>query len=293
VTDDGLLASYLGSIGQRGHGVSADGVELRRGQFHDVLLLGDVAYRFPRDERSRRLLPERVALLRELGRRELPVAIAEVVSDESVGQPLGQCHVALRRVPGQPIEADAVADDESGAAAAAELARLLGRLERLGADEAVRAAVPPADGALWERFAADVREVLFPLMSAAGRVRAASELERVLGVEAAGGALVHSDLGGDNLRWDTSGSGPALAAVLDWDGAHLGNQAEDVASIAATFGWPLAIRLDARRHAGATPTIDDARAIAATFALQQALPAALSGDAEALDDGLLQYRDQR
>ena len=32
------------------------------------------------------------------------------------------------------------------------------------------------------------------------------------------------------------------------------------------------------------------RLIAATFALQQALPAALSGDAESLDDGLSDYR---
>jgi len=34
----------------------------------------------------------------------------------------------------------------------------------------------------------------------------------------------------------------------------------------------------------------DAKIIAGTFALQQALPAALSGDQAALDEGLRQYR---
>jgi aminoglycoside phosphotransferase (APT) family kinase protein len=87
-----------------------------------------------------------------------------------------------------------------------------------------------------------------------------------------------------------SGSGPRLAGILDWDGAQIGNQVDDLASIAATFGWPFAVQLDAKRHEGETPALADARAVAATFALQQALPAALSGDTLALDDGLIGYR---
>jgi hypothetical protein len=54
-------------------------------------------------------------------------------------------------------------------------------------------------------------------------------------------------------------------------------------------GWPLAERIDAKRHGGDMPTIAAAKAIAATFALQQALPAALSGDAASLADGLIPY----
>ena len=288
--DCALLASYLEAIGRRSDALDAGGAELRRGQFHDVLLLGEVAYRFPRDEQSRRLLPERVALLRTLGKLELPVVIAEVVSDAALGQPLGRCHVALRRVPGRPIQADAVAGPEAGSAVTDHLAPLLDRLSELGADREVQAAATPADSQYWEQFAADVAAVLFPLMSDDGRKRAEAELARVQNVDATGSAPVHGDLGGENLLWETSGPQPVLAAVLDWDGAHLGNQAEDLASIAATFGWALATRLDMRRHAGDTPTIDDAKAIAATFALQQALPAALSGDTAALDDGLLHYR---
>jgi aminoglycoside phosphotransferase (APT) family kinase protein len=287
----GLPASYLEAIGRGGDAIGAGKAQLRRGQFHDVLLLGGIAYRFPRDEQSRRLLPMRVALLRTLASCELPAVIPEVVSDAALGHPPGRCHVALRRVPGQQIRADAVAGPPPESAVIADLARLLDRLGELGTDAAIQAAAPPADSQRWERFAADVCAVLFPLMSGHGRKRAEAELHRVQTVDATGEALVHGDLGGTNLLWNTSGPLPRLSGVLDWDEARIGNQAEDLASIAATFGWRLAARLDRRRHAGDTPTIGDAEAIAATFALQQALPAARSGDTPALDDGLLGYRE--
>ena len=84
---------------------------------------------------------------------------------------------------------------------------------------------------------------------------------------------MHGDLGGSNLLW----AGPAprfrLTGILDWDEAHLGSQA---------MTWPAGhhARLAGRRparHGGRCPTIADARIIQTTLALQQALPAALSG----------------
>ena len=115
-----------------------------------------------------------------------------------------------------------------------------------------------------------------------------AELARATAVDPAGTALVHGDLGGTNLLWDAAPPGPRLAGILDWDEAHLGSQAEDLASLAATFGWPLAERLEAAWPAGGG-LLEDARAIAATFALQQALPAALSADRAMLVDGLTRY----
>ncbi|HEY0935604.1 MAG TPA: phosphotransferase [Trebonia sp.] len=102
---------------------------------------------------------------------------------------------------------------------------------------------------------------------------------------------MHGDLGGTNLLWRIDGTSlPRLTGVLDWDGAQIGNQADDLASIAATLGRPAAKRIDAIRHSGDIPTIAAAEAITATCALQQALPAALSGDIVNLDDGLTTYR---
>jgi aminoglycoside phosphotransferase (APT) family kinase protein len=105
-----------------------------------------------------------------------------------------------------------------------------------------------------------------------------------------GGALVHNDLGGANLLWTTSGGVPKLAGVVDWDESRVGDQASDLASIAVTTGWPLPGRIDIHRRGAARPLLADAKIIAATFALQQALPAALTGDQASLDDGLRGYR---
>jgi aminoglycoside phosphotransferase (APT) family kinase protein len=291
VTKSHLLEAYLAAVGAGcGNGDKA-GAKLLRGQFHDVVLLGEVAYRFPRDEESRRLLPARMALLRALRNCEMPVAIPGLLSDAAAGQPLGQCHAALQRVSGQPIESDRLAGAPAKSRMVTDLALLLDRLLELGTDPAIQEAVPRADPGEWQRFADDVSRVLFPLMSRDGRARAEAELNRVVAVDAAGEALVHGDLGGANLLWTGSGPETRLAGILDWDGAHIGNQADDLASIAVTVGWPLAEELEAKRHGGLSPALADAKAIAATFALQQALPAALSGDKLNLDDGLSAYRD--
>ena len=291
VAESDLLEKYLSAIGASWADGDQTQTKLLRGQFHDVVLLGNVAYRFPRDAESRRLLPTRIALLRVLRSREMPVEIPALLSDAAVGEPLGQCHAALQRVSGQPIEPSQFARASAQSRVITDLTLLLDRLLELGTDAAIQEAVPRADPRSWQRFAGDVANVLFPLMSRDGRARAETELNRVLAVDPTGEALVHGDLGGANLLWTVADSEPRLTAILDWDGAQIGNQADDLASIAATFGWPLAVQLDAKRHNGETPTVADARAIVATFALQQALPAALSGDTVALDDGLLAYRE--
>src|SRR5215467_7394629 len=60
------LARYLGVVGLAGRG--EHGARLVAGQFHDVVLAGEVAYRFPRDEESRRRLPSMVTLPAALSR---------------------------------------------------------------------------------------------------------------------------------------------------------------------------------------------------------------------------------
>ena len=84
-------------------------------------------------------------------------------------------------------------------------------------------------------------------------------------------------------------AGPRVAGILDWDNACIGNQPSDLASLAVTFGWPLAARIERRRRAAGGSLLPAARLIAATFALQQALPAAISGDQASLQDGLSRY----
>jgi aminoglycoside phosphotransferase (APT) family kinase protein len=276
------LAGYLAVLGLSGSGEEA---RLVSGQFHDVVLLGEVAYRFPRDERSRRALPAAVALLTALSQTGLPVPVP--LATEHVHDPLGQCRVSLTRLEGQPL--GQVSGASAELAVVTDLAALLDKLAGLGSDPAIKGVAPEIPADYWTGFAGQVRNVLYPLMSGQGRERAEAELAAVAGLAPVGCALVHADLGGANLLWTTTAGLPRLAGVLDWDGCGLGDQASDLASIAVTVGWPLAERIDSRLG-GTRPMLADAKVIAATFALQQALPAALSGDQASLDDGLSQYR---
>jgi aminoglycoside phosphotransferase (APT) family kinase protein len=292
---DARLARYLAVLSADGHRVAAGAATLTCGQFHDVVLAGDVAYRFPRDEESRRRLPERVALLAALARCRLPVAIPDPLDTAHVDGPVGTCYVAVRRLHGEPPEFDRGAAGQPPATLVTQLAGLLDELASLGLDPDVLRAVPRASRDHWPQWSEQVRRVLFPLMSESGRRRAEAELAAVLTVAPTGDALVHGDLGGANLLLARSNSAVLVTGVLDWDEACVGNQASDLASLAVTFGWEVADGIDSARkpsQAGSAvrPMIGAARMIAATFALQQALPAALSGDADSLDDGLSGYR---
>jgi aminoglycoside phosphotransferase (APT) family kinase protein len=282
---DERLAGYLQVIGLAGS--QRRGARLAAGQFHDVVLAGQLAYRFPRDEQSRRKLPGAVRLLEALSRTG--VAVPVPVAAGNIDAPLGRCHVALTRLPGEPL--DFPVSPRAQDAVAGQLAGLLDRLAVLGRDRGIRQLVPRVSADHWLAFASQVRHVLFPLMSGSGRLRAEAELAAVAAVAAAGDALVHTDLGGTNLLWTTTDGVPRLTGVLDWDECGIGNQANDLASIGVTIGWPLAERIDDRRRSAAgRPALADAKIIAATFALQQALPAALIADTVNLDDGLRQYR---
>ena len=151
---DGRLARYLGVVGLAGRG--EHGARLVAGQFHDVVLAGEVAYRFPRDEESRRRLPATVTLLEALSRRGLPVPVPLATSH--IGAPLGRCHVALARLPGEQLGAPASRTEED--AVTAQLAELLDRLAVLGSDPAIQPLVPRAADDHWLAFAGRVRHVL-------------------------------------------------------------------------------------------------------------------------------------
>ena len=281
----GRLAAYLEVLGIRGGDVSA---ELRAGQFHDVVLVGEVAYRFPRDEKSRRKLPAAASLLAALSEAGLPVAVPVPLATDHLQAPLGRCYLPLTRLRGAPLAG--ITGRHAEDAVITQLAGLLDRLADLGSHPAIRRLVPRAGADHWLEFAGHVRDVLYPLMSPRGRERADAELDAVTALTTTGTALVHTDLGGANLLWTIDRGVPRLTGVLDWDGCHIGGQASDLASIAVTVGWRLARRIDARTAPRAGQMLAEATIIAATFALQQALPAALSGDQANLDDGLREYR---
>jgi aminoglycoside phosphotransferase (APT) family kinase protein len=282
-----VLDDYLRVIGHGGHGDSS----LHRGQFHDVVITPAAVYRFPRTESARAGLGRTVAVLSALAGVDLGFVVPEPLAPVDVTAPLGRCHLVTTRVPGGPLPQLAT-DHPDHRVPAGELTRLLAALRGAGADPAVRRAVPVAEASpdRWHEFAAQVEAVLFPRMSRAGRQRAARELVSVTGLPHVTSALVHGDLGGGNLLWRWAGERPVLAGVVDWDGAVIGDPAADVASLAVTWSWPTVIEALTPIEPSPEPLLARARAIAGTFALQQALPAALDGDMFNLREGLAGYR---
>ncbi|RBO93926.1 phosphotransferase family protein [Nocardia puris] len=252
--------------------------EVRQGQFHHVVLGRDRVVCFPRTEAAAARLPARAAVLRALSGLGLGVATPEPIAESE--EP---AYLVLTRIPGQPLPESALSRPGAPEAVARQLAELLSSLASAGT-----APLPEAPADRWEVFADEVRAGLFPLMSAAGRVRATRELDALDTLPHLTTAIVHGDLGGENLLWDT-GNPPRLLGVVDWDDACLGDPAEDLAALSATY--PPAVLEPLLALLGTDPpTRTRIATLRATFALQQALSAHRDGDEEELADGLAGYR---
>ncbi|MEU3654520.1 aminoglycoside phosphotransferase family protein [Streptomyces sp. NPDC032161] len=276
---------------------------LRRGQFHDVVIGSGRVVCLPRTRAAAARLPERETVLRVLAGLDLGFRTPEPLGRGEVrdgGAPGGGTtpFLVLSRIPGEPLTADALDDPRVVRAVAEQYAALLRGLARAGADEAVRAAVPREPEGRWPRFAESVRGELFGLMSDAGRLRAEGELASLDGLPGHGAAealaLVHGDLGAENVLWEWEGGLPRLAGVLDWDDVVIGDPAEDLAAIGASHGGELLGRVLALcggpEFGCAIRMATRIAAIRGTFALQQALCGVRDGDEGELADGLAGYR---
>ena len=136
------------------------------------MLAGDVAYRFPRDAESCRLLPDRARLLTALADCELPAEIPVPLGTSWLSRPAGSCYLATRRLAGLHPHPGLLGEPRFAEAMTVQLAGLLDALARAGTEPAIRRSVPAAQPGDWRDWAGRVREVLFPLMSPAGRRRA-------------------------------------------------------------------------------------------------------------------------
>ncbi|MEV6979081.1 phosphotransferase [Kitasatospora sp. NPDC093806] len=259
------------------------GLVVRQGQFHTVVMGADRVVCLARTRAAAARLPQRAVVLRAVGGLGLGVRTPEPLVE-------GEGYLVLRRVPGEPLEPGVLDDAEVAGVVAAEYAALLAGLARAGGEEAARAVLPVAPVGQWRRFAGGVRAELFGLMSDSGRRRAERELAGAEALPHLTGAVVHGDLGSENVLWEWTDGRPRLSGVLDWDGVALGDPAEDLAAVAAGHGPEILERVravDRWTDPGLTGRI---AAIRGTFALQQALAAVRDGDDEELADGLAGYR---
>lgn len=283
------LQPYRALLSRLLPGVEPEEVTVCEGQFHLVVIGSDRVVCLPRTEAAAARLPRRAAVLRVLAGVDLGLRTPEPLVEggaDGVGEP--PCLV-LTRVPGTPLAADVLDDPEVADTVAGQYVGLLTGLARAGADDRVRAALPAPEDR-WRRFAADVRAELFGLMSADGRRRAERELAALGDLPDLTAAVVHGDLGAENVLWESADGLPRLGGVIDWDEVTLGDPAEDLAAIGAGHGEGLLRRVLTLGGWADRETITRIAAIGGTFALQQALAAYRDGDEEELTDGLAGYR---
>lgn len=264
-----------------------DDLSVRQGQFHIVVIGADRVVCLPRTRAAADRLPGRATSLRTLAALGLgfrtPEPLLQSGADETP-------FLLLSRIPGEPLENDALDDDRVVEAVAGEYATLLSALARAGTNETVRAELPEAPEGRWREFAESVRAELFQLMSRDGRLRAERELAALDDLPHLTQAVVHGDLGAENVLWEWRDGVPHLSGVIDWDEVTLGDQAEDFAAISAAYSREFLERVLALRSWSSHALADRIAPIRETFALQQALYAIRDGDEEELVDGLAGYR---
>lgn len=269
---------------------TADGLAVHKGQFHHVLIGSDRVVCFARTEAAAKRLPERAAMLRALAGMDLGFRTPQPLSEGGAQGTDEPPYLVLSRIPGAPLEDDALDSPEIAETVARSYVALLSGLAAAGNDKKVRAVLPEAPAGEWQEFAAGVRTELFPLMSVGGRERAERELAALDALPHLTSAVVHGDLGGENVLWETVDGVPRLSGVVDWDEVSLGDPAEDLAAVGASYGEELLGRVLALGGWADDATAERISAIRGTFALQQALYAQRDGDEEELADGLSGYR---
>ncbi|WP_086008983.1 viomycin phosphotransferase [Nocardia brevicatena] len=284
-----VLRTYRALLSRLLPDVEPEDVTVHEGQFHLVVIGSDRVVCLPRTAAAAARLPRRAAVLRILAGFDFGLRTPEPLVEggaDGVGEPP---FLVLTRVPGTPLTADVLDDPRVADTVAGQYVGLLTDLARAGADDRVRAALPAPEDR-WRRFAVDVRAELFGLMSAGGRRRAERELTELGDLPDLTTAVVHGDLGAENVLWESTDGLPRLGGVIDWDDVTLGDPAEDLAAIGAGYGEGLLRRVLTLGGWADRETTTRIATIGGTFALQQALAAYRDGDEEELADGLAGYR---
>ncbi|MFD2354966.1 phosphotransferase family protein [Nonomuraea ferruginea] len=243
----------------------------------------------PRTEAAATRLPRRAAVLRLLAGFDLGFRTPRPLPESNTQGTDQPQFLVLSRVPGAPLEVEALKDPRWPRPRRRSTSRCLpswpGSALRRTCE---RPCLAPQDR--WRQFAADVRAELFGLMSDGGRRRAERELAALDGLPHITDAVVHGDLGAENVLWECHDGLPVLSGVIDWDEVTIGDPAEDLAAVEADYGTHFLNRV--LTLGGWTDSTMATRIaiIRTTFALQQALSAHRDGDEEQLADGLIGYR---
>ncbi|MFC5822414.1 phosphotransferase [Nonomuraea insulae] len=202
-------------------GHSLDTARITAGNLHHVVLLpGTAAVRVTKHSSSAEEMPRRMEVLRELATAGLPFAVPEPLTP-------------VTRFGERAAAAVSWIDGEAWPEGQGDPGQT-GRLLRAVREVTVTPRLRRLLNAPREQGWADVlAEEVVPHLPDRWREECRGRLEEARTLEAVPDALVHGDLGADNVHWGRDGR---LVGVLDWDQAHLFDPAVD-AALMAWHGW--------------------------------------------------------
>ncbi len=217
--------------------------------FHDVRTIEDgwdsivleidgYIFRFPRRPEVVEWVEREIALLPELA-PVLPVAVPRF---EYVGRDVS--YVGYRKLEGMP------ATSGLGQLTGISLGRFLAALHAFPVERARALGVPFFSPGTWrewlERFCADLRSRVLPLLAAGERVLAERLFDQAVGFEFTP-VLLHADLGPGHVLCRDG----RVVGVIDWSDARIGDPALDLAW--CLNGTPEAVADAVARVYGADP----------------------------------------
>ena len=262
------------------------------GQNSDILVVNDeLVFRFPRYAPGVRALAVEAATLRGIC-DYVNLATPDPVYVH-LDAPPGQAFIGYRRLPGEPLwRATLASIDDEGVVrqVAHDLGHFLRALHAIP-PAAINPPLPPYDGrAVWGGMYERIRERLFAAMRPDARAQVAAHFETFLADAAhftVPPVLIHNDFGTSNILYDRVSQ--RVSGVIDFGSAGLGDPATDIAALRASYGETF-LRQVGEVYPLNADLLRRARFYQGTFALQEALLGAETGDSEAYAAGMAMYQ---
>lgn len=262
------------------------------GQFNFVLLVNEqYIFRFPRYEEGITVM-EREAAVLDAVCYHLPLPVPNFAYRSLNTRTPGQAFVGYRRLPGVLLRGETLRSIQSEKTIHRLASQLAGFLDALHH-------VPPSGVAVdlplgggpesWQQMYDEIRDLLFPHMRPDARQWTTDHFEAYFqdaALHPYKPCLIHGDFGPGNVLYDPAAN--AISGVIDFGFAGLGDPAQDIAA-ASCFGEQYIENMSSF-YPHLHTLLPRARFIKGTFALQEALHGVKSGDREAFESGLEQYR---
>lgn len=259
------------------------------GEFNDIVVVNDeMIFRFPRRSETIPAFLREMKLLSKL-QPVLPLPVPNPIFHGGQTTELGKVFMGYARIPGRPLDVEALethADEALLATMAGQLAGFLEALHWLG-PASTGLDLPQMNMPAWTRtFFEEVRKNLFFYMREEACKGVSDTFEAYFGQEhlhAYQPCLVHGDFGGSNILYD----GHGISGVLDFTGACYSDPALDMASV-STYSEAFFARI-CEFYRMDDSMCERAKFYRSLFGLEEAMYGWRSGDEEAFSRGMEQY----